>query len=487
MGMAAVFLTACTPTTTDTNSGMDLSGEESSTTASADAALNTSEGELPDQDGVAQDPAANAASVLWSVNTPAVTGPVLLEDTLVLYTIREDGHLMLTGIDADTGEERWSRTASISDVDPLRPLQVEVFDGAVVHLQPDGDEAEVAQGKAQVLTREARSGLVARSGSRGYSSTGISTFHPSACVDDLELLCMVFRTGDGVDAYALDQTGRIDRWRPEGGQERGQVERVGPLELNRGRQGLGRFVDGALAWAVDPADFVAPPAEVLTGANFVAFEDELLIGSVGMVDETSLTADFSLSAVFALDPDSGAVEWIEQGSDLQCNSPVYEASGTLLACAFSQGTFDWDESGRRWTGATAELVRLDERTGEQLWSTTVLEDAEVEGLVTTGLLDDDHVAVRGTVIATADGSARERTEHDQVWFVAEGARELDSPGSLSEVVQGVGLWVLPHGTSVEEPPTWPLPTGVGVELEDGSRVIAHSDGLIRLAGDGTNN
>lgn len=55
------------------------------------------------------------------------------------------------------------------------------------------------------------------------------------------------------------------------------------------------------------------------------------------------------------------------------------------------------------------------------------------------------------------------------------------PGLADATVLGNDRYALPDGVSLPDgPPPWPLPPGVGVELPDGSRLVAHAGGVTRF-------
>ncbi|GAA5161188.1 PQQ-binding-like beta-propeller repeat protein [Ornithinimicrobium tianjinense] len=478
LSISLTLVTACTGvrdgavTTTDMGAGTSTSAVAVGTGAGAEDSVPLST------------PPAPIASLAWSADLRPVSGPVLVDGVLALYTLSSTDRLMMTALDAETGEQLWSRPASTSGIPVVRPLEPQVIDGEVVYLQPTV-RPDLPDDAADVISRDPRTGT-----SKGTGSTwGVHVMQPHLCPGSETDVCTVLLDDDGNLTWPTVVTSSWEPvpWVPAGHQTAGHfVEPIGPLDLARaGGARIGRLVDDTLVWEVSTADLVGPRASTNTGWSFVAHEDDLLIGTVGLADVIDgADLDLTESAVFALDAATGRPSWIARGMDLGCNSTLWaEGSGPLLACRYKGGVHRWTDEGSALIDLDADLVRLDPRTGEALWRAD-LPKGDVEGTFVPGVLDEEHAVVLDQVVDVRDGSARHRTEADRVWFPDQARPTVDRAGDHGREVVGEGLWRLPDGLDLTlggPLPTWPLPPGVGLEMDDGSRVVAHADGIARLA------
>lgn len=424
------------------------------------------------------------AVVSWHADIRPLSGPVLVEGVLVLYTLGDGDQLRITALDAMSGEELWSHPASASAIPSPRSLEPQIVEDAVVHLRPSG-RADGPEDEADVIVRHGRRGTLLHGIAQGR---GVHHIHPARCPGHQSHICLSVLADSGSPAWptVLGRTPPDTAWQPGGDPTAGHfVERIGPIDLARGsEQRIGRLVDDTLLWAVSTGDIVGPDASTNSGWDFISVGDELLVGSVGLahtIDGSDL--DLTESAIFALDAQSGQRVWISRGTDIRCNSALWDlGAGPLLGCAYDAGSWHWADEGAQMRAVDMSVVRLEPTTGEELWRTHV-GGGDLGGVVVPGVLDEDHAVVLDQVIDVRDGTTREREEDDDVWFPYLHIAEVEQGGTAPHQVSGRDLWQVPDGLDLEggRLPVWPLPPGVGVELEDGSRVVTYQGGLTQLA------
>lgn len=458
--------------------GQETAPSTASTASAGDDAVQTSVSPPDTAARTTEAPTAPSAQVAWHEDLTPVSGPRLVDGVLVLYAV-EDEQLLLVALDPESGTELWRKMSSASDITPARPLQVEVADGRVVHLQPGLGADGESEAAALALARDPRSGE--SEGPKDFTNR-VHAQAPSRCPGSSSDVCTSPLSPDGQLDFPQvleNGTGAHD-WAP-GGDPRAMtfVERIGPMDLARGEHPrLGRLRAGGLLWSASTTDLVGPSASTNSGWEFVGWKKELLIGSVGLThDFAQDDMDLTGSAVFALDAETGERRWISRKSDLACNTSLYSAGGALTACRYDAGTTSFTDDGRVLRDTEVSVVRLDPETGKTRWSVPVME-GDLDGLLVPGVVDEQHVAVAGQVIDTADGSSREQTGDDVVWYPSRSRIPLDRPGTDYSFVTGADTWRVSgdRDASAEEL-AWPLPPGVGVELDDGTRVVAHDHGL----------
>lgn len=428
------------------------------------------------------------AEVRWHAQgVRPVSGAVLVEETLVLYTLADDGGLAITGLDQEDGEPLWSHPATPSLTVRGVGLTVEAVDGRVVHLEPD--VTSDGDGVARVVVRDPGTGEVT------LRAQTVSTHSrlPGPCPGAEEQVCVWPRAIDGDPSgisLLLD-----DGWPGTFQQDVGATgydDPIGPLGLFRATgQQIGRVVDGSLLWATSTADVVGPDASTNSGWHFQALaDDELLVGTVGMADSFAPGDRLELTdyALFALDAQTGERRWIVDATDIRCDAWLGADPDPLLACRYRAGVVDTgtpQQDPVLLEGLEVELVRVDPETGETLWraDVTAAGPVEHEGLLSSTALDEHHVRILDTVVDVRDGSARPAADADRLaWADDSSSTEITVPGLRDGTVWGNGRVELPAGVDLSSaPPAWPLPPGVGVELDDGSRAVTHGGGVARIA------
>lgn len=491
--VAAVLLTACSGTSEQTaTTTADPPGTSTATAGShgADVPTTAAPEELPTPQ--APEP-VDLARVRWSSEVRPVSGPVVVDGIPVLYTV-EGESLQVTALDPEDGTELWSRPATPSLALAGVGLHVTTVDGLVAHYAAAAPGA-AEEGWAVPVLRDPRTGEAVMTGETPMPFTRL----PGECDFDEEVLCA---------EVAVEGGGRIVAWITQDGQL-GQVpgregwESVGPAGLHRRTgQVVGRFVDRELAWEVDLGEVVAPGASTNSGWHFQDHGD-VIVASVGTTDDPrGLDAvDLTDYRLFALEADTGELRWAIDSASIFCDASLTTVTAAedvedgspdtedevdpVLACVFETGRYrlaDTDAEVRA-EGLEASLIRVDPETGEELWRAELTPDGPVgqEGTIATQTLDAHHVVVLGTVVDVRDGSARPVEPSDQVWTESLAVTQIAVDGAEDEV-RGNDRFPLPASVTLPAaPPAWPLPPHVGVELSDGSRLVAHDDGVVLLS------
>ena len=494
--VGAALLAACSPgqgdppdtapaTSTDPDPADHdrTAGSSRSARAETDAAGGTaartaaSPDAVPTSDAARTEADASAARVLWTSEVTPVSGPTLVDGVPVLYLV--DGRtLTIAALDPEDGTVAWSRPATPSKAPGGVGLYVTQVDGQVAHLTPAvGQHVGTDEGGLAVpVLRDPHTGEATMTGDTAYTTLRL----PAPCEADRTVVCT---------QVPVDDDSRTEVWWSQRGQPTpvpGTLgwEGIGPLGLSRSTGGeLGRFDGRELLWTYLPSGDSSPAS----GWSFEAHaEDTLLVGTVGVTDRPARFEFYALTdyAVFALDAATGELAWRVPGTSVFCDDTA-DVGGerVLLACRYRSGLARSTHEGLDVRKVEADLVRLDPATGEELWSVDLTPGAPLEGRrgIEVRSLDEHHVVALDTVVDVRDGSSRDRTEADVLWTTDEAATELDVPGLEDAKVWGRWRYQLPPGTRLPDaPPPWPLPPGVGVELPDGTRLVAHESGVTRF-------
>lgn len=493
LAVVSLGLAACTGVDDGAAPGAPTSG-----TGSVDAGATVSEapqdpgaatgqalGQGPDETAATTAPAPagpTPSQVLWSTDLVPASGAVLVDGVPVLYTVT-DGQLMITALDAGSGEELWSHEASPSLALRGVGTSVKVVDDQVVHLEPvDGSGL---LGWSRVVLRDPATGeeVLASDAMRFYRL-------PGSCPGSEGTVCAY--PMDGSDAWRPPMTVTADGlapWSTDPMAERFR-DPVGDLGLYRATgQEVGRLAENRLLWSIDTAAVAGGDSSTNTGWIFGTFDDDqLVVGTVGTTDTyDEAGTDLTAYSVFALDADTGERAWLNEGMSMFCDADmgVFEGDDPLLACDYRSGVMTWDDDGANVEELDVDLVRLDPTTGEVLWRLPLTPDGPVGADETPApeAVGEHHVVVQDLVVDVRDGSTRPATEDDVLWsshrepitleeFAADEDRAHIYPSSVHE---------LPEGTDLEDAaPPWPLPPTVGAVLDDGSRLVSLADAVVLL-------
>ena len=418
------------------------------------------------------------ASLAWRSDVRPLSGPVLVDGVLVLYT-RDGEGLAVTAVEPGTGEVVWSHPATPSRALAGVGLRVEpVGEDRVVHLEPLEEGADRLV-DSRVVVREAATGEV-------LVRTGDSSHYrlPRGCDVPDEEICVYRRTADvRFPAQVLHDDGSLGDIEQSGEASR-YNDPLGPLGLHRMTgQDIGRVVDGDLMWSTRTDEVFGPEASTNTGWIFRAVEDDsLIVGSVGPVDDPRVRHEIDLRdySVAALDVETGERRWLSEATSLFCDVDLGLEDDPLLACRYADGTLRINDGQPQYSDVEVVLVRLDPATGETLWELP-LQSPQDEARPEVSPLDEGHVIVAGLTVDIEGGSARPSTSSETAWEEDDAVVDLSLPRLGSVEVYPSSTWLLPPGASLDGPderPRWPIPPGVGVEVDD-ARVVTVDGHLVR--------
>ncbi|WP_154402242.1 PQQ-binding-like beta-propeller repeat protein [Ornithinimicrobium cavernae] len=491
-----------TAATSVTPSGHDDEGRAADTAPAADSVSSTrgdSTGATEPSDGASTPPAVDRsalAGVRWrNDELRPVTAPVLVDETLVLYTL--DGRrLEITGVDSTDGRVLWSRAATRSVRPPGQDLSVEEVEGGVVHLAPaPHPDAPVEAATAHVIVRDPRTGEAVRTLAEPLSHADL----PTACPHDAEEVCLTVQV-DGVwTVQALTPEGALHD--PPATGVPGWTS-IGPLGLSRQAMDgtrIGRVVDGALLWEADTTELFAAGHSTDTGWSFQSFEDDtILVGTVGTAlssPRTRTSWDLTAGRSVGLDVSTGTRLWEAPATSTFCDIDVSGGpEDPLLVCAWHDGEVVTDHGEATYRDLDVDLVRLDPASGEVLWRVPLgaTVDGSEPGAPELQLVGPGEVAVEtadgAVVIDTARGTARPATTADARWVEDRTPVEVELPGARDDDrISTWGRWRREGGAGATgdgsaaapgEQVAWPLPLTIGLALENGAvRVVADPEGL----------
>lgn len=261
-------------------------------------------------------------------------------------------------------------------------------------------------------------------------------------------------------------------------------EPLGPAGLGRMTgQEIGMVVDGELVWSTRTDEVFGAGASTNSGWTFEAVEDDsLLVGSVGPVDDPRLNHEIDLRdyAVAAMDSETGERRWLSEATSLFCDAHLGLEEDPLLACRYAAGVMRLEGGEADYSDVEVSLVRLDPRTGEDLWE-LALQSPPDEARPEVSPLDEEHVIVAGLTVDVEDGSARPSTSSETAWEADGATVEVSPPHLGTMTIYPSSTWLLPEGASLDDPgegPRWPLPPGVGVEVDE-ARVVTVDGQLVR--------
>lgn len=418
----------------------------------------------------------STAVLSWNADVDPLSGPLLVDGVLVLYTRDGDG-MAITGVEPSTGEVLWSHPATPSRALPGVGVYVAAAgEDRVVHLEPL-EEGPDGPADSRVVVREAATGrAIVRTGEMSHYRL------PRACTDPEGEICVYQRSGQAQHPVQVlhddGSLGPVDL-----GEASAYIGPLGPLGLRRATgQEIGSVKDGDLVWSTRTDEVFGSGASTNTGWTFQsAEEDRLIIGSVGPVDDSRpQDVDLQVYSVAALDARTGERRWLSEGTSLFCDVDLgLEDNDPLLACRYTAGTLEIGSDGQaHYSDVEVSLVRLDPRTGETRWELE-LETPSDEGRPAVAPLDEEHVIVAGLTVDVADGSARPSTGSETAWEEDDREVALSLPRLGSVEIYPSSTWLLPSGASLEGTgPRWPLPPGVGVEAGPG-RVVTVDRQLVR--------
>lgn len=457
-------------------------------TGSADTGATTSTAALP-ADDVAY------AEVAWTRKLTPASAVRVVDGIPILYVVK-DKQLVITALDPETGKTLWRAPATTSFSTPGVGLDVSAVDGVVVHLElPTGEETP---GQAVITRRDPASGMrLSKSPIPVYVTT-----LPDACADDAEAVCVDVATGPtSVESMRLKPTGQLV---PDTSSVKGWSG-IGPLGLSR-KDGhrIGRLDDGDLLWRADLHDVVSPSSTTDYGWIFRAAEDgSVVAGSVG--DSRSVTAggrviDEAESVAFGLDAETGEVLWKQQGVDLFCDIEMVSAGDDqggdadlddpLIACLWRSGTVTARQDDVSIRDADLDLVRLDPRTGDALWTVALQggDDTLFDGGSPAIAQHSQSQLTVGTgpsaqVVDVETGAVGPIAATDVVWVEKATSTALDPPSAPDigtdgrYAATGVLRPLTVEGDAARKV-TWPLPPQVGAETDTGLRVVAQPRAVV---------
>lgn len=480
--LACLLLAACAgggeaPSATGppvTGTGIDAEGVTATVASGRSTSARTTD---PVASRTAIEPPAPVATLTWRADLHPLSGPVLADGVLVLYT-RDGEGLSLTAVQAQTGEVVWSHPATPSRALVGVGIRVEpVGDDRVVHLEPLAEGAEDLV-DSRVVVREAATG-------RAVIRVGEGSSHyrlPTGCDVPGGEICVYPRQGGyHLPVQALTDDGSTLPIQ-QSSEAMAYTDPLGPLGLRRMTgQDIGRVQDGELVWSTRTDEVFGQGASTNTGWIFRAVEDDaLLVGSVGPVDDPYPRQEIDLRdyTVAAMDAQTGERRWLAEATSLFCDVDLGLEDDPLLACRYSTGVLLIDDDQADYADVGVALVRLDPRTGETLWELPLPSPPD-EGRPEVSPLDEGQVIVAGLTVDVADGSARPSTSSETAWEEDDSTVDLSLPRLGSVEVYPSSTWLLPPGVSLDgSGPRWPLPPGVGVEV-DGARVVTVDGQLVR--------
>lgn len=479
--LACLLLTACTgegEAPGATGPPAAVSGRDTeAVTDTGDAGISTSGPAAdPQASTTAAAPPGPTATLVWRSDVQPLSGPVLVDGVLVLYT-RDGDALAITAVEPESGEVVWSHPATPSRALAGVGIRVAlVGDDRVVHLEPLEESADGLV-DSRVVVREAATGeVLVRSGDSSHYRL------PSGCDVPGGEICVYRRTGDvRFPAQVLNDDGSLGDIE-QSAEAFGYSDPLGPLGLHRMTgQDIGRVEDGDLMWSTRTDEVFGPGASTNTGWIFRAVEDDsLLVGSVGPVDDprTGHEIDLRDYTAAAMDAQTGERRWLAEATSLFCDADLGLEDDPLLACRYAAGVLRMDDGEWNYADVQVSLVRLDPESGEALWE-LALPSVQDEGRPEVSPLDEGHVIVAGLTVDVEDGDARPSTSAETAWEEDDGTADVNLPRLGTVEVYPSSTWLLPSGASLDgSGPRWPLPPGVGVEV-DGARVVSVDGQLVR--------
>lgn len=432
----------------------------------------------------AEDAPASAA-VTWTAKVTPASMPTVVGGTPVLHTV-QDGHLMITGLDAKTGATLWSHKATPSEAMRALALRVPVIDDKVVHLEPaPGATGPDAALLARTVVRDPKTGKAL--------STSRAAVHyrlPRACPGDPGTVCGFTREGDKVNPIQrLTDKGTFARI---GDQEYQRFSgTLGQPDLYRiNGQELGRLGKDSVLWKTTAAALAGPGASSNTGWTFLNFpEAGIIAGTLGTTDDAnSLVRDETERALFGADAKTGKRLWMLRSMSASCDPvrPGSDKDAPLLACEIHSGKMRLAPNEVTTEDLRYDLVRVQPSDGKVLWRVPMTPDGPVtvKGHLQGAALDEHHVRLADTVVDVRDGSSRAATDADAPWSAVRDPIALTAPALAKEIAYVLpGLVVnLPKGKDLSgATPAWPLPPAIGAALDDGSRVVSLPDQVVRFS------
>ncbi len=327
-------------------------------------------------------PASNASNAGgWSrLDLHAVTQPAAVGDRVIVLA-ESGGNLRLLGLDAATGQTRWSQPASTADNAPGEPPTVAVVEGRIIYLR-----AAAAPYTAEVAGADPRSGRTV-----WHSRPARFTAWPDLCPNSATTVCVS-------SAFGPIQYGSVQRFDARTGHPKSALvvsrnpyaREVGTGLYDPGERRPEMLVasDGArVTWARPlRAIFPYPGASTDWGWSFQRVERlGLFIGSAGSTPRKRkgmFISDLSRAMTAAFRVDNGIVAWRSPGfyecDYLPCAGETqigYEKPGVsdtptvgvrLIAKGIASGPAN--ELPRLSPGARATLQGFDPATGQTRWT-----------------------------------------------------------------------------------------------------------------------
>lgn len=495
----ALLLTSCSPAPEDgasatssgqsaTDSSAGVTGSDSGGTTAAppdvdQATASPRESDSP-RESVEVTTARAAAGVLWHQDLVPASAPVLLDDTLVLYTVG-DRALRITGVDPQDGAVLWSNAATPS----LRPrgqgLVVQSVEDHVVHLAPS-TSAPDGLGAAQVIVRDPESGQEQHASTVPLSHADL----PGACPHDATQVCATVNVDGSWQLQGLTPDDRFTDIPTSGAGVPGWVG-IGPLGLARlAADGthVGRVDGGELLWQIDTTEVFGSGQSTDTGWIFHDVDGEVLAGTVGLAlgsPEDGDIWDLTDYRSVGLDAATGTTLWEVLSVSTFCDTDLTSADDDpLLVCRWNAGTAEVSGDRLHYLDLDADLLRLEPHTGEVLWSVPLgatVDDGE-PGSPRPQPISPEEVAVATSsgviIINVQTGAHRAATEADAVWLEDTELVDVQDTGGDDQVLAS-GRYVVHDGLGrATDHVTWPLPPQVGVDVDDGAiRIVPRPEGL----------
>lgn len=433
------------------------------------------------------------ADILWrNDQLVPVSGPALVEETLVLYTLN-GRDLEITGVAPRNGQVLWSRPATPS-VRPLgQGLVVHDVTGLVVHLAPaDLPSGSTGAAPADVILRDPATGEEVGSSDQALSHADL----PEPCPHDEDQVCVTVPVEGDWSMQLLTPEGEFES-APSTGLP--GWTGIGPLGLSRVAQDgtrIGRVVDGALLWEANTRDLFAPGHSTDTGWSFQAFaDDSVLVGTVGIrLGDSPGDDPWDLTdyRTVGIDAETGERLWDAPSTSTFCDIDVTGAEDDpLVACLWHSGLMGGADNGPTYRDLDVDLVRLDPTTGEHLWSVPLgaTSDGSAAAPPVVQPVSADEVAVTTAdgvvVIDTGSGATRRASVTDTRWIEDSAPLAVDIPDRSqgSDRIASWGRYRSEDGQGdASSTVGWPLPPTIGVELDAGrTRVVADPGGLTAFA------